>query len=335
MMTDDSLISVIVPVYRVKDYINECIDSIINQTYRNLEIILVDDGSPDDCGEICDMYSEQDSRITVIHKQNGGLSDARNAGLDAAAGEYIAFVDGDDHIHHEMYERLLDSIRNSGSDVAVCAVDMVDENGLKLTSVNSEMPEFDFQMTGVEALNKLVFSRLWGYVTAWNKLYRAELFNGLRYKTGKIHEDEFIIHHIYNRCKKVTYIHDRLYYYVQRTGSIMNDVFTEKNLDKLEAFLDRAEMGYSMNYYEFAYRVLGAFVLEYIDASKRVNDEAKKRLKTYKKMYDEIYTKLMFKSCNGYSIVKRLRFLLFYISPSVFDHIWSALRIRSSASTKE
>ena len=124
------LISVIVPVYKVEAYLDKCISSIVGQTYRNLEIILVDDGSPDNCGAICDAWAEQDSRIKVIHKENGGLSDARNAGMSAATGELLGFVDSDDHISPEMYQLLYERMIADNSDISACGVEMVFENGL-------------------------------------------------------------------------------------------------------------------------------------------------------------------------------------------------------------
>ena len=127
------MISVIVPIYNVEKYVNKCVGSIVNQTYTNLEIILVDDGSPDRCPEICDEWAKKDSRIKVIHKKNGGLSDARNAGMKIASGDYIAFVDSDDWIAPEMYERLLMAIKNDNSDIAACAVKMVWEDGSSRT----------------------------------------------------------------------------------------------------------------------------------------------------------------------------------------------------------
>ena len=133
-------ISVIIPLYKVEKYIRGCIDSVISQTYRNLEIILVDDGSPDACGKICDEYAEKDSRIKVVHRKNGGLSAARNTGINFATGKYIAFVDGDDHIHPDMYSQLHFSILQSGADIAICNFLYVDESGKKIIDANKNMP---------------------------------------------------------------------------------------------------------------------------------------------------------------------------------------------------
>ena len=134
------LISIIVPIYKVEKYLKKCIQSIMNQTYLNFELILVDDGSPDDCPMICDNYAKLDNRIVVLHKQNGGLSDARNAGLDVARGEYIGFVDSDDFIANNMYEKLLSGLLAEDADMAVCNFSYVDENYRFLDKRNLSMP---------------------------------------------------------------------------------------------------------------------------------------------------------------------------------------------------
>ena len=146
----EPLISVIVPIYNVEQYLENCINSILNQTYRNLEVILVDDGSPDNCGGICDLYSDKDPRIKVIHKQNGGLSDARNKGLDAATGEYLAFVDSDDTILPEMIDKLYQRIVIDQSDLAFCGYQQVNQKGDVLSEVYLE----DNLLSGFDALRK-------------------------------------------------------------------------------------------------------------------------------------------------------------------------------------
>ena len=202
------LISVIVPIYKVEAYLKKCIKSIQNQTYSNLEIILVDDGSPDGCGAICDRYAKEDTRIRVIHKENGGLSDARNKGLDIATGEYILFVDSDDYIHPQMVEILLQHLEVVDADMAVCGFKTVEENEEVIFDCfdicETAGREKKTEVVGIDAgevfegqavMNNLQYKNLLT-VVAWNKLYKAELFAELRYPKGRVQEDEFLVHHI-------------------------------------------------------------------------------------------------------------------------------------------
>ena len=225
------MVSVIVPIYKVEAYLEKCIKSIQNQTYTDLEIILVDDGSPDGCGAICDRYAEEDARIKVIHKENGGLSDARNKGLDIAVGEYILFVDSDDYIHPQMVEILLHHLKKTEADIAVCSFSQVEVKEEVVfpqyhTAGLIEYEEADAQIEifdGVAVMNNLQYKNLLT-VVAWNKLYKAELFEKLRYPKNRLQEDEFFVHHILHLCKKTVYITKELYYYVQRSGSIMGEI---------------------------------------------------------------------------------------------------------------
>ncbi|MBO5342418.1 MAG: glycosyltransferase [Lachnospiraceae bacterium] len=234
------LISVIIPVYNVETYLQRCLESVVNQTYCNLEIILVDDGSTDSSGAICDSYAYKDKRICVIHKENGGLSDARNHGLSKAQGAYIFFVDADDYIAPETLEILYERMRKDNSDMAVCSYRYVDENGEFVIDKNGENPICDEVLTGAEAIHKLEHHKKWYFTVVWNKLYRRYLFEHIQFLQGKYHEDEYIAHHIYNHCNRISFIHDELYYYVQRTGSITDVKNIRKEIDKAGAMLDRA-----------------------------------------------------------------------------------------------
>ncbi len=236
------MISVIVPIYKVEKYLSRCVDSILAQTYTDLEIILVDDGSPDGCGAICDAYAEKDSRIKVVHKINGGLSDARNAGLDVATGEYVGFIDSDDYIHPQMYEKLLDALRSTGSQISLCGYVYVDEEtGAVLEDLSKYNPITTEVLSRKEALEKICAYRSGYsyYVTAWNKLYERKLFDTIRFPKGKLHEDELTVHYLFNAVEQVATVSDLLYYYVQRAGSIMNTKATVKSLDIIEAMLNR------------------------------------------------------------------------------------------------
>ena len=182
-----SMITVIVPIYKVEHYLNRCVQSIIDQTYRNLEIILVDDGSPDLCPAMCDAWRERDSRILVIHKQNGGLSDARNTGMAVASGDYIAFVDSDDWIAPEMLERLLGAIREDDSDIAACTVQMVGEG---VSTSQFLTVRTNCVLSRQEAQKALLEESLLKQ-PVWYKLYKRETIRDILFEVGKHHEDVF------------------------------------------------------------------------------------------------------------------------------------------------
>ena len=224
-----SLISVIVPIYKVEPYLRKCVDSIINQSYRNLEIILVDDGSPDNCGAICDEYAAKDSRIKVIHKPNGGLSDARNAGMDIMSGDYVAFVDSDDWIEPNMYERLLQLITEYQADIAVGGVTDDFEYNNQITSTKvSDYGSVPFAESNTNAMRRYFHTSC----AAWDKLYKADLFDGIRYPVGEINEDEAIVLHILARCSKVCYTSEIFYHYMHRNSgaTITSSPFSIKKL---------------------------------------------------------------------------------------------------------
>ena len=241
-MSED-LISVVVPIYKVEKYICKCVDSILAQTYTNLEIILVDDGSPDNCPQICDEYAEKDRRVKVIHQQNGGLSAARNAGIAAANGEYIGFVDSDDYIHPEMYQRLLDAQIAANSDISICSCEYVDEKG---NIIPKDSPVVTEVLSNIDALRKLSGESWWYYVTVWNKLYKKNLFNNIRFPTGKIHEDNFVAHELLYKSGHVATIKEKLYYYVQRDNSIMSSQKSITNFDVVEALCNRSDFYHSV-----------------------------------------------------------------------------------------
>lgn len=232
-------VSVIVPIYNVERYLQSCIDSIFNQTYPYMEIILVDDGSPDLCGEICDKNAMLDDRIRVIHQENEGLSSARNAGLDLAAGEYIVFVDADDTIHAQFIEILLDLCEREHCDIAQCDFLVVSEDSVRLP-LNPQQSLSIY--SGKQALSRMCMGNdNVKYLVPWNKIYRQSLFQGIRYPVGRIHEDEFVTHKILWEARKVAVTNQYLYYYLKRSDSIMGSEFSMKRLDCHIAFQERLE----------------------------------------------------------------------------------------------
>ncbi len=221
-------ISVIVPAYRVENYLPGCLDSILNQSFRDLEVILVDDGSPDRCGEICDEYAGKDERIRVIHKENGGLSSARNAGLEIARGEYVAFVDSDDTVTPDCYEKLFRCVEKYGADL-VCAGrwDVSQRTGERTPGLCPEKEEI---VSGTE-LTRRIFT--WENLdsAAWDKLYRRDLLDGICYPLGVWSEDVPTTYRIALRAKKAVLCPERVYCYLHREGSITYSRVSEKTFD--------------------------------------------------------------------------------------------------------
>lgn len=223
------MISVIVPVYNVEKYLNRCVDSIINQTYRDLEIILVDDGSPDNCGKICDEYAALDPRIKVIHKENGGLSDARNAGLDKATGEYIAFVDSDDWVEPETYNMMISAIQKSQSDIAIFG------HRIAYEGMSPKTPCYcNDVILDVESLWDEIFGNLNN--AAWNKLYKAKLIGEIRFPMGIIHGEDLIFNLNYlKKCKTGVINRSQMYNYFSRADSITKSGFSKKKILEITA----------------------------------------------------------------------------------------------------
>ncbi len=231
------LISVIIPVYGVEKYLSRCVDSVLAQTYENLEVILVDDGSPDNCPALCDAYAAGDERVRVLHQANAGLSAARNAGLDTAGGRYIGFVDSDDYIAPDMYETLWTALRDADADMSLCGYRCVDEAGEPCRAL-PPLPRRT--MTPEEIFARMEKPAQEGrYVTAVNRLYKRELFEDLRFRPGKLYEDEFLAPWVLGRCACVAVVPDEPYFYVQHAGSITNRPITIRRLDAVEAYWER------------------------------------------------------------------------------------------------
>lgn len=235
------LISIIVPVYKVERYLKRCIDSILNQTFSDFELILVDDGSPDNSGKICDEYETKDTRIRVIHKTNGGLSEARNYGIDCARGDYLCFIDSDDFVHCQYLEILYSILENSGADMSICGYSLYhDSDTLNTEKYGLDIPykEFSDELLYDEPFINHKWTNL---VCAWNKLYHRDLFKEIRYPVGKIHEDNFTYYKLMDKAKKVVYTDEKLYYYYMSENSISRSGFTDKRLHILQAYQEQIE----------------------------------------------------------------------------------------------
>ena len=312
-------ISVIVPVYKVEKYLNRCVDSIIKQTYKNLEIILVDDGSPDRCPEICDEYAKQDNRVKVIHKKNGGLSEARNFGIDVATGEYIAFVDSDDYINEKMYDIFISELESNNSDIVIGNFKSFDDNS-NIKNKNIETYKVE-NLTNLEALKNMCTGGGTIYTVAWNKLYKKALFDEIRYPVGKIHEDEFITYKLIYNSSKITYLDTELYYYYQRADSIMGSKMTPRNLSVLEALEERAEFfenNQLENLLDYNDRVLFFVLLKLYNGF---------RFQRNNKIYKELRLKIskLYKSIKNQKSLKlknKIKYMLANYVPEIFCLIY-------------
>lgn len=235
-MTAMELISVVVPVYGVEKELEQCVRSIQRQTYTHLEIILVDDGSPDRCGEICDALAREDSRIRVIHKPNGGLSDARNAGIDAAEGAYILFVDSDDWIDPLMVEVLHRLCQTQHVSIAECSFRNVLADTIREeTRCTGEI----ITATPVQAIESNLRWQ-WFKTVVWNKLYRRDTIGDIRFPKGKVHEDEFTTHRFYLAAQGIAYVDMSFYNYNKTRGGSITGKIRLSNLDAVEAFHEKA-----------------------------------------------------------------------------------------------
>lgn len=227
------LISIIVPVFDVEQYLPRCIESIISQSYENIEILLIDDGSQDRCGEICEEYARKDRRIRVFHTENRGLSSARNLGLQEAKGEYLGFVDSDDWIEKDMYEFLLRKIRTTGADICTCVYWGESETSSK------QFHYKDALFSGKESLVALIHGKIENY--AWNKLYRMELFEGVSFPVGRYYEDVDTICKVLNNSSKVAVFDAPKYHYRRRNDSITNSHSGKNMFDYADACLQRLD----------------------------------------------------------------------------------------------
>lgn len=228
---NEILISIVVPVYNVENYLPQCIESLLVQTHSNVEIILVDDGSTDSSGSICDGYAAKDNRIRVIHQENGGLSAARNAGIKAATGSYIGFIDSDDFADKDMFNALLEAVVHNHADVAACGRYITDEAG-NVTGKEFTLPEYK-TYAAVDAMEQILLGGELD-VAAWDKLFRTDLFENIEFPVGRINEDAAIIFHILAKTTSIVHVGKPFYYYRTRGGSITKSGYKPNKLQALE-----------------------------------------------------------------------------------------------------
>ena len=264
-------ISVIVPIYKVEPYLRRCVDSILAQTFADFEVILVDDGSPDGCPAICDEYAGKDERVRVIHQENGGLSAARNAGLDwvfaNSDSRWISFVDSDDWVHPRFLEYLHRAVVENKVKISVCNVKEVSEYKY------SDIENFPFNSNALDALDFYADNYFLGTV-AWNKLYCRSIFSKERYPIGKLHEDAFLSYRLLYGVGKVVYIHSKLYYYFQNEAGIMKSKYSLARLAEVEAIEEQCyffkKIGDQKNYGNSVKRLMN-FYTTHIQSLTQIN----------------------------------------------------------------
>ncbi len=314
------LISVIIPVYNVEKYLHRCLDSVIAQTYQNLEIICVDDGSIDESGRICDQYAVRDARLKVIHQENQGLSAARNRGLDAAEGEYIAFVDSDDYILEGMYKKMLDKLLDYSVDLCVCQWQYEFSDGRQVVKKKNIDPTIYGCKTSLEFARFLYMGNYENgvVVAAWNKLYRRALLDKIRFE-GRIHEDDAFNGRIMAKNISVYVMEDQFYVYAQNGDSLTNKPFSANKFFFLDALAERRELFKSDAFIRQETELL--YCNMYIEYCLRARKDGV--AVSHPERYRQIFRK-MFSSLRreGKANIKfRLRMMLFSFSLSLYRFI--------------
>lgn len=230
-------ISVVIPVYNVQKYLSECLDSVINQTYKDLQIILVDDGSTDFSGKICDVYAEKDNRITVVHQKNAGAGAAKNTGLELIDGDYFSIIDSDDYIELDMYEKMVNSLEKYNADIVQCLFRNVYVNDSfdRKYKIKSIYPKV---LTSKRFLKEYLYD--WKYAIFWNKLFKSSLLKEIRFPVGRKIDDEFFTYKLVCNAKKVVNIDNMLYNYRMRKTSVMNENNSDRLIyDRIDCFIER------------------------------------------------------------------------------------------------
>lgn len=310
----EKLVSVIVPVFNVENFIDVCVESLIKQSYSNIEIILVDDGSTDSSARLCDKWATVDTRIKVIHQANGGLSAARNTGLNHAAGEYICFVDSDDFVQEDYVKCMVDAIEDTGAEVAFCDV------------VTSRWPALVSSITSNRILDAAecrrwldnLISREYALmVVSWNKLYKKELFENNRFEEGRLHEDEFMINKLIFSIEKMVYVPLEEYVYRMNSSGITGkeNEYNIAHLDAIDAYADRIDVSLENNDIGFAKNTLRNTLYKladyYFKMEEHHHNTIKSKMRNVLDKYSEIVTTR-----------QKFKYELFMLSPAVFKLIF-------------
>lgn len=311
------LISVIIPIYNVEKYLKECIDSILNQTYKNIEIILVDDGSTDNSPNICDEYTQKDTRVITIHQKNQGVSSARNKGLEASKGNYIFWIDSDDYVKEDCIEKLYNLLKKYDSDISIC--DYTQGSDRDYVFVDNEVKEEVYDsFTG---LNNIYKNHHYSFIMAasWAKLIKKSLYKDLKYPVAKIFEDIYLSHHLISKCNKISYTNEVMYYYYQWPESILGKKLYKAKLDYLGAFKERIHFFENLNYKELQekarHQYLHALMWEFSRAKDILHD--KEMVKNIVKEYRKYYT--LGTENKKFNHETKWYMFKFYVSPYLSD----------------
>ena len=306
------LVSIIVPVYNVEQYLKRCVESILLQTHKDIEVILVDDGSKDASGAICDRYGESDIRVKVIHKSNGGLSSARNEGLKIATGSFIAFVDSDDYISSTMIEHLLNDINKYDADISTIGYCLFDDSNKPNANISERIEVFD-KITAI----KLLFSKEKFCNFAWNKLYKKELFDNIWFPVGRKMEDLGTTYLLFDKCRVITYNASSEYFYYQREDSILH---------KVDSSFYRDEMYLTFERYQFIKEKYG-------DIPENVNFFLTNvfrciyYIKDNKAFSNAIMNEVTAIYRSGYAFLpfkRKVKLFFFLYLPSLYNAVWKA-----------
>lgn len=323
---NNPLISVIVPVYKAEKYFDKCVNSIINQTYKNLEIILVDDGSPDICGKMCDEFAEKDSRVRVFHKENGGQSSARNVGLDNMSGEYVGFVDSDDWIEPNMYERLMSLIKKYDAQISACGTKLEYLNGTS-GYFNPDYPndtKIRYYST-FEALEQTFNNTMITY-SPCDKLYQSEIFSSLRMTEGRIYEDMEIIPKCIELADRVVYDPIPLYHYNLTEESTIRGEFDLKQFAQVDVAFERAQE-YSVKHPKLYHKAISSYMeicLNVIHCSKNIekcNERRQEIISKLRKKTDSETMKELSKKAKIKLIALKISPYLFELMMDIYDLI--------------
>lgn len=311
-------ISIIVPVYNVDAYLERCLDSIIKQSFSNLEIILIDDGSTDLSGDICDKYENMDKRVVVVHKKNEGVSVARNIGLSLAKGDYISFVDSDDVISYDMYDKLYNNIKKTNSDISVCNY-----------MVFRDQPSFDRdgEISVFDKKDALIDIISDGVITSflWNKLFKKEVLENIVFPSNKIYEDMYVMPSLIERINRLCFDNSRLYGYFKRDNSYVNTYNEKKNYNYLE-FCDNCY--FYLSKYDYLKSYLGNYRCFYI-YSAFLQGAKSGCMEIFNSKYMDKYYKIFrndFKLLNKkVSLKRKMLFYTLYINKNIFYKLVSFL----------
>lgn len=318
-MKVEPLISVIVPVYNGAAYIALCFQSILAQTYKNFELIIINDGSQDNSKEICDYYASQDNRVKVFHQENHGLSAVRNRGIKEANGEYIGFVDSDDCIHPDMYKVLMINLLKTNAGISMCNFKKVFDRNIE----NNEYDESELDQQKVSLISQQeAFGHLFdemnvSFVVPWNKLYKKEIFQRVQYPNGKVHDDEFTVHKIIQATDKIAFTEKALYYYYNNPVSFMNETYNLKRLDAVTALRERFIFFVDNEYILFQSKEFNTYMHHLIihyNLLKKFLPEERSTLKKLVHTFREDFKKHR----NIISRKKKAELMLFYVHPNVF-----------------